>query len=133
METRAQKISHLKSLYHLACADKDISKVETIYIRNVAERFGIDFNELESFSESEPELDLPNREYKVYTLFHRLAIIIMVDNELDPAERHYCQNLGIKMGLHPNAVTEIIDLIGEVGPMKVMPSQVMAIFKKYLN
>jgi hypothetical protein len=133
MDNDQQKINHLKALYHLASIDKDISEVETIYIRNVAERFGIDASELEKFDGSEPVLDLPNREYKVYTIFHRLAIIIMIDGHLDEQERNFCFNIGIKMGLHPNAVGEIVSLVEKKGSSNMLPSEVMTIFKKYLN
>jgi hypothetical protein len=132
LETHQQKISHLKALYHLACADNVFSRAEAIYIRNVAKRLGIDETELEKFDGSEPELELPDREYKVYSLFHRLVIIIMVDNEVHEDEKRYCFNLGIKMGLHPNAVGEIIASV-EDGEIGAAPSEVMDIFRKYLS
>ena len=133
MDTHKQKISHLKALYHLACADNVLTKVEAVYIKNVAERLGIKAEELLNFEQVEPDWELPDREYKIYALFHRLAIIIMIDNAVSDRERHYCFNLGIKMGLHPNAVGEIIDHIETRGTMDVMPSEVMNIFRKYMS
>ena len=133
VDSHQQKISHLKALYHLACADTILTKAEVIYIKNVAERLGIQASELENFDPREPDLELPDREYKIYALFHRLAIIIMIDNALNEREKQYCFNLGIKMGLHPNAVGEIIHHIAEKGSMEVMPTEIMNIFRKYLN
>ena len=133
MDTHKQKISHLKALYHLACADNVYTKVEAVYIKNVAEALGIKAEELLNFEQDEPELELPDKEYKVYALFHRLAIIIMIDNSVSERERLYCFNLGIKMGLHPNAVGEIIDHIETRGTMDVMPAEVMNIFRKYMS
>jgi hypothetical protein len=132
LDTYQQKISHLKVLYHLACADNVYSRAEAVFIRNVANRLGVNEAELETFDGSEPELELPDREYKVYALFHRLVIVIMVDNQVTEEEKHYCFNLGIKMGLHPNAISEIIDLVvdGEIG---AAPSEVMDVFRKYLS
>lgn len=120
-------------MYHLACADNELSKVEVAYIMKVAERLDIHVDELLNFKPVEPVLELPDREYKVYALFHRLAIIIMIDNTVSETERRFCFNLGIKMGLHPNAVGEIIDHINAKGTMEVMPSEVMGIFRKYLS
>jgi hypothetical protein len=133
LDTYQQKISHLKSLFHLASVDKELAKVETTYIRIVAEHLGIDPKELEKFDGNEPDLELPDREYKLYPLFHRLAIVIMLDNVVNEREKHYCFNLGIKMGLHPNAIKEIIDYVSVYGAMTSMPADVMKIFKKYLN
>jgi DnaJ-domain-containing protein 1 len=133
VDTYNQKISHLKALYHLACADNFISKAEAIFIRNVAERMGVNAEELEKFDASEPDLDLPDTEFKTQVLFHRLAIIIMIDNEVTDRERQYCINLGIRMGLHPNAIAEIIDVIETRGTMHVMPNEIIKIFKKYAS
>jgi len=133
LDNHNQKISHLKALYHLACADNEITKAESIYIRIVAERLGVKQEELEKFDASEPVLELPEKQYELYGLFHRLAIIIMIDNNIDENERRYCFNLGIKMGLHPNAIDEIIDHIQRHGTMASLPKDIIAIFKKYLS
>jgi hypothetical protein len=133
MDNQQQKISHLRALYHLACADKVLTDVEGVYIKNVADRLGVPLDELSKLDPYEPTLELPDREYKIYILFHRLALIVMIDNELSERERHYCFNLGIKMGLHPNAVGEIIDYVASQGTMDTKSSEVMAIFKKYLS
>jgi hypothetical protein len=133
VDNHQQKISHLKVLYHLACADEILSEVEAVFIRNVATYLGVSDDELSNFDTAEPTLELPDREYKIYALFHRLAIVVMIDNELNEKERHYCFNLGVKMGLHPNAVGEIIDYVSSKGTFDALPAEVMGIFKKYLN
>jgi hypothetical protein len=128
-----QKISHLKALYHIACADKQFTKEEAMYIKVVAERMGVDIEELKKFNGSEPALELPGHEYKIQALFHRLAIIIMIDNTANEKEKQYCFNLGIKMGLHPNAISEIITHITTQGVNSASPESIIAIFKKYSN
>jgi hypothetical protein len=133
LETYDQKISHLKALYHLALADNTVTQAEAAYIRIVAERLGIDANELSKFDGSEPELELPSNEMNLYSIFHRLALIIMIDGNAHDREKEYCMNLGIKMGLHPNAVSEIIEHVSKHGSMRTLPQDVMAIFKKYMN
>lgn len=133
MDNHQQKISHLKVLYHLACSDEILTEVEAVFIRNVAMYLGVSDDELSNFDTTEPTLELPDREYKTYALFHRLAIVVMIDNELNEKERQYCFNLGVKMGLHPNAVGEIIDYVSSKGTFDALPAEVMGIFKKYLN
>jgi hypothetical protein len=132
VETYQQKISHLKALYHLACADNIYTRSEAVYIRSVAQRFGIDEAELQNFDGSEPDLELPGHEHKLYSLFHRLAVVIMVDNEITTQEKEYCFNLGVKMGLHPSAINEIIASV-EDGDFGAAPNDVTDIFRKYLN
>ena len=132
MYTREQKISHLQTLYHLALSDGRIGKEEAVYIRIVAESLQIPLEILENYKEGEQGLVLPDREYKLYSLFHRLAIIIMVDGSVHEAEKRTCFDLGIKMGLHPNAVGEIIHhVMTENSPES--PQEIITIFKRYLN
>jgi len=134
MDSHQQKVSHLKSLYYLACADDKLSSAEAIYIRKVAERLGVSLQELSDYNGTDhPGLELPDREYKLFSLFHRLAIVIMIDNNISPTERQFCFNLGIQMGLHPNAEGEILDHVITQGAMNALPSEIIAIFKKYMN
>ena len=37
--------------------------------------------------------------------------VTMIDDVLHPDEKHYCFDLGVKMGPHPNAVLEIITYV----------------------
>lgn len=133
MDTHQQKISHLKALYKLAHADKDFSKAEAVFIRNVAERLGVDLKDFDSLRVEKEQMDmeLPDREYKIYALYHRLVMIIMVDNVVTEEEKKYCFNLGLQMGLHPNALAEVLDYIIKKGALVAMPSEIVAIFRKY--
>ena len=133
MDTYQQKLSHLKALYHLACIDNELSQAEATYIMNVAEKLGVDPEELVDFDGSEPDLELPDKQYKLYAVFHRLVMVIMIDNIASDVERKYCFDLGIKMGLHPNAVIEVIHYVVEHGPFNAVPTEILAIFRKYLS
>jgi hypothetical protein len=133
LDTYQQKLSHLQALYYLACADNHLSTAETIYIKVVAERLGVDMEDVKKFDGREPVLDLPDKEYKLYSLFHRLAHIIMIDHDAHENEKKFCFDLGVKMGLNPGAVTDIIAHVSKHGAMGTSPSDVMKIFKKYLN
>jgi hypothetical protein len=133
MDTYQQKVSHLKALYHLACADNELSQEEATYIMNVAERLGVDPEELVDFDGSEPKLVLPDKQYKHYAVFHRLVAVIMIDNVANEVEKKYCFDLGVKMGLHPNAVIEVIGFVVKHGPFNADPGEILAIFRKYLS
>jgi DnaJ-domain-containing protein 1 len=132
MYTHEQKISHLKALYHLALSDGILSKSETVYIRIVADALGVSIKELDNYDGAEQDLILPDREYKMYSLFHRYAIMIMVDDLVHEKEERNCFNLGIKMGLHPNAIEEIINHV-MMKSSNSSPQEIIAIFRKYMN
>ena len=133
MDTYQQKLSHLKALYHLGCVDNELTKEEATYIMNVAERLGVDPEELVDFDGREPDLHLPDKQFKLYAVFHRLVMVIMIDNVANEVEKKYCFDLGIKMGLHPNAVIEVIQYVVTEGPFNAEPTKILAIFRKYLS
>ncbi len=133
MDNYEQKISHLKALYYLANVNGEFTEAQAIFIKNVAKRIGLSSDELEKFDGKEPKLDLPDKEYKIYALFHRLAIILMIGNKVDKIERNYCFQLGIRMGLHPNAVNEVIDYVVEHKTPATPPKEIINIFRKYQN
>jgi len=120
-------------LYHAANSDGIYSKAETIYIRRVAENLGVDIKELEDADIKNFDLELPKKEYLLYSLFHRLALIVLVDNEMNKSERHFCLDMGVRMGLHPQSVNEVLDLIVEKGAFNTSPEAIVAIFIKYSN
>ena len=117
---------------HLALADGNLGKEEAAYIRVVATSLNIPLGVLEQYGHGEPDLVLPDREYKLYSLFHRLVLIIMIDGVIDEAEERTCFDLGIKMGLHPNAVGEIIHHV-TAADSDESPQEIIAIFKRYMN
>ncbi|MEL7001912.1 MAG: hypothetical protein AAFN93_04160 [Bacteroidota bacterium] len=133
MYTRQQKINHLKVLYHAAISDGIYSKAEAIYIRRVAENLGVDIENIEYSGENRFDLELPEKEYLLYSLFHRLALIALVDNEMTSAERHFCLDMGIRMGLHPQAVNEVLDLIVKEGAFNTTPEAIIDVFIRYSN
>ena len=60
-------------------------------------------------------------------------MVIMIDNVANEVEKKYCFDLGIKMGLHPNAVIEVIQYVVTEGPFNAEPTKILAIFRKYLS
>lgn len=133
MYTQEEKINHLKMLYHAANSDGIYNRAEVIYITQVADSLGVDLTELENLSASDFDLDLPDKEYKLYSLFHRLTLIMLVDNNVNDTERHFCFDMGVRMGLHPQSINEVIDYVIKQGVFSASPKHIIEIFKKYSN
>lgn len=131
--TREQKISHLKALYYLANADHIYSEIEARFIIAVARHLQIDLDELEDFSEKKPEIDIPEDEFTVYLLFHRLILLIMVDDEISNSEWTACKELGLDMGLPTEAITEIMDYVSSQGTEPRIARELLDIIRKHLR
>ncbi|MTI19861.1 hypothetical protein E1176_02380 [Fulvivirga sp. RKSG066] len=128
-----EKLSHLADLMALAHADEETSKIEATYVKVVAKKLGVDMLDLAKIETLGTERDLPENEFQIIPLFHRLLILMNIDMDLDERELLFCRNLGIKMGLNPSAVSEIIELAGKNRGRHLQPGEINEIFKKYCN
>jgi len=131
--TREEKLSHLVDLMALAKSDEEIYKIESVYIKKVAERLGVDELTLAQAETLGAEKAIPKSEAQIIPLFHRLLILMSIDRDVDHRELHFCKDLGIRMGLNPSAVNEIILLSSTGIPEYLDPDRINAIFKKYYN
>lgn len=128
-----EKLSHILDLIHLSKSDESIVKIEAVYIKKVAEKLGITDAEIAILEFKGTDRIFPKNEFQIIPLFHRLIILMMIDNKVHPDEIKFCVDLGIKMGLHPQAVSDIIEL-AKTGHFEYMdPDRISSIFKKYYN
>ena len=131
--THQEKLSHLQDLIHLSKSDESIVKIEAVYIQKVAKKLGISDAEIAIIEFKGIDRALPKNEFQIIPLFHRLIILMMIDSKIHDDEIKFCSDLGIKMGLHPQAVGDIIEL-AKTGHFEYMdPDRISAIFKKYYN
>lgn len=133
MNNYKQKLSHLYELTKLVKEESIYSSIEHNYIKKVAERLEVDLDDLDNFEPDELKLDLPRNEFMVIPLFHRLVILIGIDSIVLDEERNFCFELGVKMGLHPQAVNEVIDIVVNNGVFDLTPQKITSIFNKFSN
>ena len=133
MYTHEQKTNHLKPLYRMALRDGEVRRSESIFIQKVAEKLNVDLKVLDNVIDEPIDFVLPNREFKIYSLFHRLILIMLVDGKAANEEIEFCINMGVRMGLHPQAVNEIVRLLIKQGPMQTDSKAIVDIFKRFWN
>ena len=127
-----QKLSHINALVRLAKSDDVFSEIEVLFVNRIADRLGVRLEDLSAYDQKDLKLHLPHTEDEVIPLFHRLVILIAIDRIITPEERDLCFHLGVKMGLNPQAVSDVIDLIQEKGN-DVDPSLIIEIFNRHNN
>ncbi|UII20238.1 hypothetical protein [Fulvivirga ligni] len=132
--TKEEKLSHLLDLMNMAKIDSSIQRIESVYIYKVAEKMGIDKLELVKLETlGIDKRSVPKTEYQIIPLFHRLLILMCIDTDIDDLEKSFCRELGIKMGLNPFAVTDIIELACKKQPHHLSPDEINTIFRRYYN
>ncbi|MBL3658512.1 hypothetical protein [Fulvivirga sediminis] len=132
--SKEEKLSHLFDLMNMAKADDAIQKIESVYIYKVAERMGIDQLELVKLETLGVEKrSFPKTEHQIIPLFHRLLILMCIDASIDDLEISFCKDLGLKMGLNPFAVNEIVTLACQKQPEHLSPDEINTIFRRFYN
>ena len=130
-----EKLSHINDLIKLSQVDGEESHMELNFINSVAARLGIEKGDVVRIKKGEIEIKFstPETESKVIEQFHRLIILMGIDKLIYKEEVAFCVELGVRMGLNYNAITEVLRKTLR-NPAYIMHLDEMEkIFKKYSN
>ena len=130
-----EKLSHINDLIKLSQVDGEESHMELNFINSVAARLGIEKNDVQRIKNGDIEITFstPKTESNVIEQFHRLIVLIGIDKLIYKEEVSFCVELGVRMGLNYNAITEVLRKTLR-NPAYIMPLDEMEhIFKKYSN
>jgi hypothetical protein len=109
--------------------------MELNFINSVAARLGVEKSEVINIKNGKVKITFspPKRESKVIEQFHRLIILIGIDKLIYKEEVAFCVELGVRMGLNYNAITEVLRKTLR-NPAYIMHLDEMEkIFRKYSN
>lgn len=132
MSTFEEKLSILSEMIAFARADDVISDSEYHFLMSVAEQLGVDQDTFESLFEIEVKKIIPKTQAERILQFHRLVLLMNVDeqHEMEVAKLH---NIGLGMGLPPNAIEQVLTVMHQY-PNKIVPPDVLInIFKAHYN
>ena len=130
-----EKLSHINDLIKLSQVDGEESHMELNFINSVAARLGLEKGDVKKIKDGKIEItfSLPKKESQVIEQFHRLIILIGIDKLIYKEEVSFCVELGVRMGLNYNAITEVLRKTLR-NPAYIMHLDEMEkIFKKYSN
>ncbi|MBC9795494.1 TerB family tellurite resistance protein [Sinomicrobium weinanense] len=133
MNTKKEKLSLLADMIALARTDGDIKDIEYRFLLTVAEQLGIAKKTLDSlFTQKVEQVPLKPESERILQ-FHRLVLLMNVDQSSSPGEIDKIKDLGIHMGLNPQATDKILEIMHRY-PNKVVPPDVLIrIFKTHYN
>lgn len=125
--------SLLSDLIVLANADNKVTQAEYDFIQRLGARMNVSTEEVDELFKN-PLDSIPIRtEVERITHFHKLVLVMNVDRETHEAEVIALRNFGLKMGIHPGAIDQILVKMNQYED-KVIPSQeLIKIFQTYYN
>lgn len=116
-----------------AKVDNLVKEPEYNFLLGVAQQLGVqqeDFNEL---FDQESEHLIPKTNAERILQFHRLVLLMNVDQVQEDVEIRRLHNIGLGMGLPPTAIGQVLSIMHKY-PNNVVPPEVLIdIFKAHYN
>ncbi|OMP30402.1 MULTISPECIES: hypothetical protein [Mangrovimonas] len=133
MINRVEKLSLLSEMIAFAQADDNMKIIEYKFLLGVAKQLDIsreDFDYL--FKHPVTYVHLKSHSERIVQ-FHRLVLLMNLDNEISRKELRKLHNFGLRMGLSHESINKVLDLM-ESFPNKIVPPDFLIdIFKIQYN
>ena len=128
-----EKLSLLKDLIKIANSDRQFREEEQQFIYAIAQQLGItpkDYMHL--FKEN---IDFVPLQLEVDRIvqFQRLVFMMNVDQNVSLTEVKAVQNLGLKMGLNPVSINQVLTEMHNYPNKMLPPKRLIEIFKIHHN
>ena len=133
MINRVEKLSLLSEMIAFAQKDENIKSIEYKFLASIAKQLDIskeDFDYL--FEHPVTHVHLKSHSERIVQ-FHRLVLLMNLDNHISSKELVKLHNFGLRMGLSHESINRVLDLM-ESFPNKIVPPDFLIdIFKVQYN
>ena len=133
MINKVQKLSLLSEMIAFAQSDDIIKSIEYNFLHSIAKQLGItkdDFDYL--FEHPVNHVHLKSHSERIVQ-FHRLVLLMNLDNEITRKELIKLHNFGLRMGLSHESINRVLDLMDSFPNKIVPPDFLIDIFKVQYN
>lgn len=133
MATEKEKLSILSEMIEFAKVDGQIKELEFNFLLGVAQQLGVDREKFNSLFISDAEHVVPKSQAERILQFHRLVLLMNVDQEKKELEVTKIHNIGLGMGLPPMAIHRVLAVMDDYPGGVVPPKVLIDIFKVHYN
>lgn len=128
-----EKHQILSDMIRLAMADNKLDQAEYDFISAVAVRLEVSQEEVEQLIENPIAGGVFKTELERITQFHRLVLLMNVDQETHIAEIDALRNYGLKMGIRPEAIEQVLNEMGDYEDKVIPTERLVEIFSRFYN
>lgn len=128
-----EKLSLITELIKLARVDQNVRESEFQFLSAISHQLGISQAEFNSLFEKYIEFQPPVFEFERIVQLQRLVLLMNVDQVIEEKQLHLIKDLGIRMGLNPLAVAEVLDTMSNFPNNMIPPDKLIAIFRTFHN
>lgn len=133
MSTYKEKLSILSEMIAFARVENIVKPEEYNFLQGVAMQLGVDRETFDSLFEQDVEHIIPKSQADRILQFHRLVLLMNVDQKQELIEISRLHNIGLGMGLPPSAIEQVLSIMHKY-PDKIVPPDVLInIFKAHYN
>jgi len=131
--SKKEKLSLLSDMIKLAKSDKILKEREFSFILAVANSLQISENEVNELVEKPAEKVIFKTESERILHFHRLVLVMNIDERTSLAEITALKNFGLHLGLPSEAVDEVFTKMDNYPNKIIPPNDFIEIFKRFYN
>ncbi|MEM6863794.1 MAG: TerB family tellurite resistance protein [Bacteroidota bacterium] len=133
MDSDQEKLNILSEMIAFARVDQSLKESEYQFLVKVASNLGISKDTFDTLLKRKTTKPVFKSEAERIVQFHRLLLLMNVDQEQHEKEINTLHNLGLKMGLPPAGIAQVLKVM-DTYPDKIVPPQVLIdIFKAHYN
>ncbi|WP_036379233.1 hypothetical protein [Muricauda sp. MAR_2010_75] len=133
MGTYEEKLSILSEMIAFARVDHSLKDSEYGFLLKVASNLGIDRATFEGLlKEKSPKVILKSQAERIVQ-FHRLLLLMNVDQHQHKKEVDTLYNIGLRMGLPPAAISQVLQVMHNYPDNVIPPNVLINIFKAHYN
>lgn len=130
---KQEKLSLLTELIKLARVDLEVREIEYQFLLAIAAQLKVTPNEFQHLFDEYIEFTPPENEFDRILQLQRLILLSNVDLENSEKELDFIRNCGIKMGLNPLAIDEVLVKMHEFENKIIPPNELIQIFMRFNN
>lgn len=128
-----EKHQILSDMIRLAMVDNKLDEREFDFINSVAQRLAVPEEELAALIVNPLSTGVFKTELERITQFHRLILLMNVDQETHIAEVDALRNYGLKIGIRPEAIEQVFNEMGDYEDKMIPSERLVEIFSRFYN
>lgn len=133
MSTYQEKLSILSEMIAFARVDNTLKESEYNFLLTVSKSLGVSQITFENLLQKRATKKVLKNEGDRIVQFHRLLLLMNIDQVQTSAEINKLYNIGLKMGLPPSAIDQILEVMHQY-PDNLVPTEVLLrIFRAHYN
>ncbi|MCF8380211.1 MAG: TerB family tellurite resistance protein [Bacteroidales bacterium] len=128
-----EKLSLLTELIKLAKCDNELREMEYNFLLTIAQSLNVSQEDFDNLFENYIEFTPPESEFERILQFHRLVLLMNIDQETSDEELNFLRDIGIRIGLNSLATDQVLIQMENYPNKVIPPDKLIEIFRENYN